>query len=220
MSDLFERANNGDLEAQFALGLLYELGLDRPADFRQAFFWWKKAADAGDTRSMAKVAESYALGRGVDRNDELAAQWSEKAQVKGFEGGEQFARKRRAQRLSNKAKAALVISAEGLVFGFLLRHLEAAGMHVHHSSTPNDAMKYFDERPNVNFVFSDLNMSGMNAFNIITTLKQKSKSKPTFIVVADKVTKEDITSGKQVGVDAWLVKPLTKFAVNKIIAKS
>lgn len=220
MSDLIERANKGEADAMFAVGLLYELGLDRPVDLKMAFAWMQKAAQIGDARAMAKVAESYALGRGVERNDELASKWSEKAQTKGFEGGKDFARKRRATRTGNAGKKALVVSSDEATYSFLTGHLESVGFSTEHVDHPGQASTVYDEMGDPTFAFVDLLLPGVSGFNVVTTLKAKvSKKKPTFIVIADVVTKDDVVAGRTVGVDNWLIKPVTKFSINKILTR-
>jgi uncharacterized protein len=53
-------------------------------DFGEAFFWWKKAADAGDAKAMFNVASAYYAGRGVPKDKAKAIEYYRKARDNGF----------------------------------------------------------------------------------------------------------------------------------------
>jgi TPR repeat protein len=78
-----ELSRQGDAEAEFGLGLLYDLGNGTPANPETAFLWYKMAADAGLPAAEFNVAAMYDAGRGVGRSSENAAQWYAKAGAHG-----------------------------------------------------------------------------------------------------------------------------------------
>lgn len=55
--ELHIRADHGDSEAQYDLGVLYEMTPDRGTqDIGQAAFWYRKAADQGHTEAQESLA--------------------------------------------------------------------------------------------------------------------------------------------------------------------
>ena len=72
----FMRAGaQGDPVAQVEVGDLYAgvaLGL---ADYKSAAEWYRQAAEQGDAVAQRKLGELYQRGRGVDKDEELAAYW-------------------------------------------------------------------------------------------------------------------------------------------------
>ena len=64
------RAEGGDASAMYELGFAYhegERGLKK--DRKQAFTWFKRAADLNHVRSLTNCGVLYLEGRGVERND-------------------------------------------------------------------------------------------------------------------------------------------------------
>ncbi len=76
-------ASQGDVEAQFALGELYERGKGVAANDAKAAEWFAKAADKGHLRSQVKLASLYAEGRGVARDAVKALELWSKAALQG-----------------------------------------------------------------------------------------------------------------------------------------
>ena len=72
-------ANDGNVEAQFSLGAIYETGLGVPADPTVAAGWYAQAAGRGHAKAQYNLAIMYADGRGVPRDDLRAALWLRKA---------------------------------------------------------------------------------------------------------------------------------------------
>ncbi|GAA0566124.1 hypothetical protein GCM10008942_13180 [Rhizomicrobium electricum] len=61
-------AENGDPNAQFALGLAYQQGSSVPVDYAQAADWYAKAAAAGHVAAEGRLGELYERGAGVEKN--------------------------------------------------------------------------------------------------------------------------------------------------------
>jgi len=78
-------AENGNRDAQFNLGLLYEHGLGVARDDAEALRWYRRAAAAGDAAAQYNVGLFYAEGRGVAPNDVLAYAWISVAMENGAE---------------------------------------------------------------------------------------------------------------------------------------
>jgi len=68
-------AEQGNLDAQYNLGILYENGQGVAKDYKQAFFWYKKVANQGYPNAQNKIGVMYAEGKGVERDYPQAAHW-------------------------------------------------------------------------------------------------------------------------------------------------
>lgn len=51
-ADILEHALQGDMDAQFAAGLIYAEGRGVPIDLVQSFYWFSKAMDQGDKEAV------------------------------------------------------------------------------------------------------------------------------------------------------------------------
>jgi uncharacterized protein len=80
---LLRAALKGDINAQFMLGLAYELGRGVAQDYAEAARWHQKAADAGNPSAQAHLGKLYAEGRGLRRDAAAALKWYARAAVQG-----------------------------------------------------------------------------------------------------------------------------------------
>ena len=80
-------AMNGDVDAQFWLGLMYNNGRDdTPKYYTEAIKWWRKAAEQGHARASYWVGVMYEVGRGVPKDDAEADKWYCLAVQRGYNG--------------------------------------------------------------------------------------------------------------------------------------
>lgn len=77
-------AEHGDANAQFNLGLSYEYGKGVSPDYRQAFYWYLKAAGQGQVDAQNNVGALYYKGQGVQQDYRQAADWYRKAAEQGY----------------------------------------------------------------------------------------------------------------------------------------
>jgi len=68
-------AEQGDVRAEFILGLAHDLGHGVPQDHAKAAVWYQKAADQGDPDAQANLGALYARGQGVPQDYSRAARW-------------------------------------------------------------------------------------------------------------------------------------------------
>jgi TPR repeat protein len=61
-------AESGNLEAQFNLGVMHELGKGALKDFKESVKWYKQASDQGYALAQAKLANLYFLHGGVSKD--------------------------------------------------------------------------------------------------------------------------------------------------------
>lgn len=79
----FEKAaNQGNAEAQYQLGHLYE-NSQLSKDYKAAANWYQKAAQQGSAKAQARLGVFYAEGMGVNENANEAILWSGKAALQG-----------------------------------------------------------------------------------------------------------------------------------------
>jgi len=76
-------AEQGDMEAQFNLGLMYYDGEGTEVNYEKALYWWEKAAEQGDVRAQFNVGSMYYDGEGTEVNYKKALYWYEKAAEQG-----------------------------------------------------------------------------------------------------------------------------------------
>lgn len=79
----FEKAaNQGNAEAQYQLGHLYE-NSQLAKDYKLAAKWYHQAAQQGSAKAQARLGVFYAHGLGVTQNSNEAILWSGKAALQG-----------------------------------------------------------------------------------------------------------------------------------------
>lgn len=81
--ELRKKAEAGDANAQFELGLTYQLGKRVPVDNAEALKWIIKAAKQGNVNAQAVLGLMYENGVGVAKNDTEAVTWFHKAADQG-----------------------------------------------------------------------------------------------------------------------------------------
>ncbi len=93
------KADQGDAEAQFGLGLKYGCGDGVVQDFSQAAAWYRRAAAQDHPLAQFNLATMYAEGQGVAQDDAEAGRWMRRAAELG-DAGAQFNLAVRCQRAS------------------------------------------------------------------------------------------------------------------------
>jgi TPR repeat protein len=89
LTDLLKSADMGQVEAMFELGNRYSSATGGAAkDEASASAWYRKAAERGDARSEAELANIYYLGKGVLQDYSQAELWSRKAADQGDSFGQ------------------------------------------------------------------------------------------------------------------------------------
>ncbi len=83
-TDTLQLAEQGDEEAQFSLGLMYDTGNLVERNPEQAVHWFKKAAKAGVAGACLYLGMKYAFGAGVNQDRAKAQHWYEQAAVQGW----------------------------------------------------------------------------------------------------------------------------------------
>ena len=95
----FAKADPGDAESQFALGVRYGNTTVPAPDFVQAAAWYRKAADQDHSPAQFNLGLMYARGQGVTQSDSEAVVWIRRA-AEGGDAGAQFDLGTRHHRIS------------------------------------------------------------------------------------------------------------------------
>lgn len=79
LTDIQTRAQQGEVDAQVQLGLLYANGKQVEKSLVAAKSWWEKAAAQGSSDAKYFVGYMYAGGAGVEKDKLIAKDWWEQA---------------------------------------------------------------------------------------------------------------------------------------------
>lgn len=81
-------ADQGNAEAQYALGFMYAGGQGVPQNNAEAAKWWRLAADQGNTFAQYNLGTLYDNGKGVPQNKAEALKWYHLAAERGNDGAQ------------------------------------------------------------------------------------------------------------------------------------
>lgn len=84
MASLRKAAEQGSAEAQYRLGMDYDLGQGVPQDSAQAAIWYRKAAEQRNAVAQNNLGVLYKQGQGVSQNYTQSAVWFHRAAVQGY----------------------------------------------------------------------------------------------------------------------------------------
>ena len=73
--EIQKKAEQGDSNAQYKLGLVYDVGVGAPQDLTKAALWYQRAADQGHVAAQFNLGLMYASGRGVAQDLVQAHMW-------------------------------------------------------------------------------------------------------------------------------------------------
>jgi TPR repeat protein len=81
-------ADQGNAEAQYAPGFMYDGGQGVPKNYARAAKWWRLAADQGHTFAQYNLGTLYDNGNGVPQNKAEALKWYHLAAERGNDGAQ------------------------------------------------------------------------------------------------------------------------------------
>ena len=76
-------AEQGDVQAQYDLAVMYAKGQGMKKDDAEAVKWYRKAAEQGHADAQYHLGNAYAHGRGVAKDESEAVKWFRKAAEQG-----------------------------------------------------------------------------------------------------------------------------------------
>jgi len=77
-------AEQGDAQAQYNLGVMYDNGKGVPQDYIKAVQWYTKSAEQGFAVSQYNLGVMYDNGKGVPQDYIEAAKWYRESAEQGF----------------------------------------------------------------------------------------------------------------------------------------
>lgn len=80
---LMDAANQGDVGAQYNLGVCYENGQGVAQSYSEAASWYRKAAEQGHANAQNSLGVCYENGQGVAQCCSEAIKWYRKAAEQG-----------------------------------------------------------------------------------------------------------------------------------------
>ena len=78
------RAEQGDADAQYKIGIMYSEGRGVPQNDAVAFAWYRQAAEHGVAEAQFNVGLMYSAGRGVPQDEAEAVIWYLQAAAQGL----------------------------------------------------------------------------------------------------------------------------------------
>lgn len=81
---LIKKAESGDADSQFSLGISYDYGQGIEQDSKLAAKWYSKAAEQGHAAAQFSLGHMHENGQGVPQNDEDAVYWYQMSAEKGY----------------------------------------------------------------------------------------------------------------------------------------
>jgi len=90
LRELQPLAEQGDVNAQVFLGMMYDKGLGVLQDYKTAVKWWTLAAEQGFADAQNNLGVMYAVGEGVIQNFVYAHMWGNIAASNGHETGDEL----------------------------------------------------------------------------------------------------------------------------------
>ena len=76
-------AEQGDPDAEYTLGDMYDRGNGVPQDYKEAVKWYMPAAEKGVAAAQDRLGFFYSFGKGVPRDYAEAAKWDRRAAEQG-----------------------------------------------------------------------------------------------------------------------------------------
>lgn len=86
--ELARRAQAGEAEAQYTLGIVHDGGLGVPRDWAEAVKWYRRAAEQGYAPAQDILGSMYIRGLGVARSSAESVKWHRRAAEQGYPGGQ------------------------------------------------------------------------------------------------------------------------------------
>ncbi len=80
-------AEQGNADAQYNLGAMYDQGWGVPQDYAEAVKWYRMGAEQGDVWTQVALGVKYANGEGVPQDYVLAHMWLNLAVAQGSKNG-------------------------------------------------------------------------------------------------------------------------------------
>ncbi len=75
LRELLSRTKQGNADAQFSRGVMYDIGQGVPQDYAKDLRWYRKAAKQGDADAQSVLGFMYGEGQGLPQSYVLSHMW-------------------------------------------------------------------------------------------------------------------------------------------------
>jgi two-component system chemotaxis response regulator CheY len=218
IEDVIAAAQNGDVEAQKALGLLHELGLVPGASAQQAVDWYKQAAQAGDGLSALSLQAIFEKGSpGVPANSHHAKTYSKMAESAGFRPADV----RLAEAGILRKRTVLVVDDSPITRRTTLKLLSDSGYEVYEAEDAQTAIRILKRRPHIDLVLSDVEMPHVDGIEFLSFIRKNLRrtNLPVVMVTSNRQI-EVLKRAKILGVQGWILKPFEAVTLLQTIRKA
>lgn len=87
------KAEAGDVDAQYNLGIIHYHGEGVPRNFEEALIWFHRAAEQNDADAQYTLGFMYGRGEGVTKSHDLSVSWFGRAAEQGHTGAQEILEK-------------------------------------------------------------------------------------------------------------------------------
>ena len=87
------KAQDGDVDAQYNLGIMYYHGEGIQKNHDEALKWFHLSAEQGDAEAQYNLGFMYGRGEGTGKNHRASMEWFQKAASQGHEGAREILEK-------------------------------------------------------------------------------------------------------------------------------
>lgn len=116
-------ANNGGMDAQLAMGMIYMLGkFSNEKNPQKAVEWWEKAAKQGSTLALNNLGHAYSTGDLGAVNTEKAKEYFKKSCELGNEQAREFLQKLEGNNVGSNKKGCMSMLAIPLILGIIIAY--------------------------------------------------------------------------------------------------
>jgi len=204
------QAIEGDVEAQCVVAFLYEMGIDRPQDYRKAAHFWQLAAKSGRQMAIDKLQNLIEKGK-------VQAAWlgddlmpldgkSNKALSQSLPTGQWLGK-------------ILIVDIDPQFRSSTVKTLEAAGYQTVQAKSGEEAVQVVIANPDLKLITTGLKLAKMNGLKFVQTMRRMRLAESARIIVITMYAQPKlIAMGKQLSVDAWLIKPVTDETLIKTVS--
>ncbi len=87
------KADQGDVDAQYNLGIIYYHGEGVPRNYEEALSWFHKAAEQNDADAQYNLGFMYGRGEGIEKSHAQSVAWFKRAAEQGHKGAQEILEK-------------------------------------------------------------------------------------------------------------------------------
>ena len=196
--ELEKKALAGDIESQFSLALLHEIGLDRPQDYEKSAYFLQMAIQNGSQLAWEKLKALCDAGK-------VSSSWmSDLTQPIGTRPNPKTVVPQPGLKL-------LLLEDEEDLREILGEILQTIGYKVYSAADGEEGLKLVNAHPDFAIIITDLKMPKMNGLQFMTALKKlQLVNEPPLVVMTAYSQQKVIDEGKKLGIAAWIVKPVKR----------